>query len=111
MKPITLETYEELEENGVYIHYIPEHYNDGTNLNFSIEFRKYKTQTGWYNDDHEFGDVLDTMTSSVLLAKWYLENPRRIELIDGSITDPEYRQYSEELQEFLKPIAEWGELG
>jgi hypothetical protein len=101
---ITLETYKELEENGVYIHYIPEHYNDGTNLNFSIEFRKYKTQTGWYNDNHEFGDVLDTMTSSILLAKWYLENPRRIELINGSITDPEHYQYGEDLMEFLNPI-------
>jgi hypothetical protein len=101
---ITLETYKELEDEGVYIHYIPEHYNDGTNLNFSIEFRKYKTQTGWYNDDHEFGDVLDTMTSSILLAKWYLENPRRIELINGSITDPEHYQYGEDLMEFLNPI-------
>ena len=101
---ITLDTYKELEENGVYIHYIPEHYNDGTNLNFSIEFRKYKTQTGWYNDNHEFGDVLDTMTSSILLAKWYLENPRRIELINGSITDPEHYQYGEDLMEFLNPI-------
>ena len=101
---ITLDTYKELEEQGVYIHYIPEHYNDGTNLNFSIEFRKYKTQTGWYNDNHEFGDVLDTMTSSILLAKWYLENPRRIELINGSITDPEHYQYGEDLMEFLNPI-------
>ena len=101
---ITLDTYKELEENGVYIHYIPEHYNDGTNLNFSIEFRKYKTQTGWYNDNHEFGDVLETMTSSILLAKWYLENPRRIELINGSITDPEHYQYGEDLMEFLNPI-------
>jgi hypothetical protein len=51
------------------------------------------------------------MTSSVLLAKWYLENPRRIELINGRVGDPEYHQYSEELQEFLKPITEWGKLG
>jgi hypothetical protein len=101
---ITLDTYKELEENGVYIHYIPEHYNDGTNLNFSIWFRNYKVGTGWYNDNHEFGDVLDTMTSSILLAKWYLENPKRIELINGSITDPEYYQYTEDLMEFLNPI-------
>jgi hypothetical protein len=101
---IPLSTYKSLEENGVYIHYIPEHYNDGTNLNFSIEFRKYKTQTGWYNDNHEFGDVLDTMTSSILLAKWEGENPRRIELINGSITDPEHYQYGEDLMEFLNPI-------
>ena len=33
---ITLQTYRELEEYGVYIHYELDHYNDGTNLNFSI---------------------------------------------------------------------------
>lgn len=107
---VTLETYKELEEQGVFIHYSPEHYNDGSNLNFSIEFRNHKTQTGWYNDNHEFGDVLDTMISAVLLAKWYLENPRRIELINGRVGDPEYHQYKDELHEFLKPITEWGDI-
>ncbi len=108
---VTLETYKELEEQGVFIEYIPEHYNDGSNYNFSIYFRDYKVSTGSYNDNHEFGDVLDTMTSSVLLAKWYLENPRRIELINGRVGDPEYHQYSEELHEFLRPITEWGDIG
>jgi hypothetical protein len=108
---VTLEVYKELEEQGVYIQYISEHYNDGSNLNFSIVFNNYKVGTGWYNDNHEFGDVLDTMTSSVLLAKWYLENPRRIELINGRVGDPEYHQYSEELHEFLKPITKWEEIG
>ena len=41
----TLETYKFLEENGVFIHYTPEHYGDGSNLNFSIQFTKQKTQT------------------------------------------------------------------
>lgn len=40
---ITLDAYKELEENGVYIHYIPEHYTDGSNLNFSIEFKNQNT--------------------------------------------------------------------
>ena len=107
---VTLETYRELEEQGVFIHYIPEHYNDGSNYNFSIEFRNHKTRTGWYNDNHEFGDVVKTMTSSVLLAKWYLENPRRIELINGRVGDPDYHQYKDELSDFLEPITDWGDL-
>ena len=44
---LTDEEYKTLEDNGVYIHYVPEHYNNGSNLNFSIEFTKQKTQTGW----------------------------------------------------------------
>jgi len=102
---VTLNTYKTLEDNGVYIHYIPEHYTDGSNLNFSIEFTKYKTQTGWYNDDHEFGDVYDTKVKSLKLALWYLEDPKRIELIDGSIKNPEYIKYLNDLCNFLEPIV------
>ena len=45
MKPITLETYKELEDQGVFIEYIPEHYNDGSNYNFSIYFMELQTYT------------------------------------------------------------------
>ena len=102
---VTLNSYKTLEDNGVYIHYVPEHYNDGSNLNFSIEFTKYKTQTGWYNDDHEFGDVYDTTVKSINLALWYLEDPKRIELIDGRIGDREYINYLTELCDFLETIV------
>ena len=102
---ITLNTYKTLEDNGVYIHYAPEHYMDGSNLSFSIEFTKQKTQTGWYNDDHEFGDVYDTTVKSLKLAQWYLEDPKRIELIDGSLKDPEYVKYVNDLCDFLEPIV------
>ena len=102
---ITLNTYKTLEDNGVYIHYVPEHYNDGSNLNFSIEFTKQNTQTGWYNDDHEFGDVYDTTVKSLKLAQWYLEDPKRIELIDGSMKDPEYVKYVNDLCDFLETIV------
>jgi hypothetical protein len=86
-------------------HYAPEHYMDGSNLSFSIEFTKQKTQTGWYNDDHEFGDVYDTKVSSIKLAQWYLEDPKRIELIDGSMRDPEYMKYVNDLFDFLETIV------
>jgi len=102
---VTLNTYKTLEDNGVYIHYVPEHYMDGSNLSFSIEFTKQKTQTGWYNDDHEFGDVYDTKVRSIKLAQWYLEDPKRIELIDGSMRDPEYMKYVNDLFDFLETIV------
>ena len=101
----TLNIYKTLEANGVYIHYTPEHYNDGSNLNFSIEFTKYKTQTGWYNDDHEFGNVYDTKIKSIKLAQWYLEDPKRIELIDCSMKDPECIKYLNDLCNFLEPMV------
>ena len=102
---LVLKSLKTLEDNGVYIHYVPEHYNNGSNLNFSIEFTKQKTQTGWYNDDHEFGDVYDTKVRSIKLAQWYLEDPKRIELIDGSMKDPEYVKYVNDLCNFLEPIV------
>ena len=102
---LVLKSLKTLEDNGVYIHYVPEHYNNGSNLNFSIEFTKYKTQTGWYNDDHEFGDVYDTTVKSLKLAQWYLEDPKRIELIDGSMKDPEYIKYLNDLCDFLETIV------
>lgn len=101
---ITLDTYRTLEENGVYIHYSPEHYADGTNLNFSIEFKNQKTQTGWYNDNHEFGDVYETMYKSIHIAQWYLKDPKRIELINSGYNNPEYIVYKDELAGLLSII-------
>ncbi len=67
-----------LEEQGVFIHFIPEHYDDGTNYNFSIEFTKEKFQTGWYNDNHEFGDVARTIECAIKISEFmlwkYLQN-------------------------------------
>ena len=102
---LVLSSLKTLEDNCVYIHYVPEHYKDGSNLNFSIEFTKYKTQTGWYNDDHEFGDVYDTTVKSLKLAQWYLEDPKRIELIDCSMKDPECIKYLNDLCNFLEPMV------
>jgi hypothetical protein len=102
---VTLNSYKTLEDNGVYIHYVPEHYMDGTNLNFFIEFTKQNIKTGWYNDDNEFGDVYDTKVKSIKLAQWYLEDPKRIELIDGNMKNPEYVKYINDLCNFLEPIV------
>lgn len=100
----TLETYKELEDKGVYIHYLPDHYDDGSNLNFSIEFRKQKTQTGWYNDNHEFGDVSNTMRYSMMIALWYLQDTNRIELINSGYQNPDYVKYKDELKDYINQL-------
>lgn len=102
---VNLDEYKKLEELGVYFHYSPELYDDGCNLNFSIEFKNYDTQTGWYNDNHEFGDVYSTMTKSIQLAYWYLEDPKRIEIIDSGYHNPEYMSYQDEVGKFIHSIT------
>jgi len=99
-----IEQYAKLEKNGVYIHYNPEHYKDGTNMCFSIQFKNHNTQTCWYNDNHEFGDVVDVMGKSIQLALWYLEEPKRIELIDSGYHNPDYIRYLDEIKNFLKTL-------
>jgi hypothetical protein len=94
--------YEILEENGVFIYYSYDHYQDETNCNFSIEFRDYKQQTGWYGDNHEFGNVKEIMIFSRKLALWYLDNPTRINLINSGYHDPKYVEYVEERSKFIK---------
>jgi hypothetical protein len=123
---ISLESYALLEEKGVFIHYGPEHYSNGSNICFSIEFildRKAFTkkigkkpidelgkekltreQTGWYNDNHDFGNATQTMVASIKLAFWYLEDPTRILLINSGYNDPEYQIYQEEKSKFLDTI-------
>lgn len=70
---------EALYKAGVLIHYRHETYKDGTNTNFSIEFLKMRYpdgdsyQTGWYGDNHEFGDPHEVMRASLLFAKYLLE--------------------------------------
>jgi hypothetical protein len=102
---MNLSEYAELEKRNVYIHYSVEHYGDGCNLNFSIEFKGYKhAQTAWYNDNHEFGDVADAMEASIRMAKWYLEKPERIMMINSAYT-PEYIKFNDELSIFITSLT------
>jgi len=97
--------YKALDERGVYINYAAEHYGNGTNLNFSINFRDYDdTSTGWYNDNHEFGGAYEAIVASVKLANWYLENSKRIELINSGYHNRDYFIYREELKNFLETL-------
>lgn len=103
---IDLDTFDLLETQGVYIHYSADHYKDGSNLCFSIEFLRgdARVGTGWYNDNHDFGNVKQTMEASVKIALWYLEKPERIDLINSGYHDPIYREYTKELSNFLTKI-------
>jgi len=96
--------YDKLEESGIFIHYTHEHYNDGINLCFSIEFKNQNTQTGWYNDNHEFGGIGETMYKSIQLALWYLEDPKRIELINSGYNNPDYITYVNQHAEFVSAL-------
>jgi len=106
-KSITLESFEYLEERGVFIHYVPEYYEDGVNLNFSIAFTSGASRIGtaWYNDNHEFGNVKETMEASVKLALWYLEKPERIDLINSGYNDPAYIEYNQDLRDFISSLT------
>jgi hypothetical protein len=107
---VNLDEYKKLEDLGVYFHYSPEHYSNGSNLNFSIEFKNYDTQTGWYNDNHDFGDVYNTMIKSIQLAYWYLENPKRIEMINSGYDNPDYTSYQVEVAEIINLLIKDEEL-
>ncbi len=97
-----LDHFDTLEQNGVFIHYNYDHYTDGTNCNFSIEFTNQKTQTGWYGDNHEFGGVKDVMLFSIKLALWYLSNPKYIDLINSGYHESDYIDYVEKRSELIK---------
>lgn len=101
-----LDQFDLLEKSGVFINFSAEHYVDGSNLCFSIVFlrRGKRIRTGWFNDNHEFGGVVSTMESAIRLAKWYLEEPSRIDLIDSGYHDPAYKLYSEERSEFIRKL-------
>lgn len=99
----SLESFALLEEKNIFIHYDIEHYDDGCNLNFSIEFRDYpRAQTYWYNDNHEFGDIVDAMKASLAMAFWYAEDPERIKSLNGTYT--EGRDMDIQLNTFMQPF-------
>lgn len=44
--------------NGITIKYFIQHYKDGSNLNFAFHWKELDEEfhTGWYGDNHEWGD-------------------------------------------------------
>jgi hypothetical protein len=99
-----LTSYTDLENKNVFIHYGIEHYNDGCNLLFSIEFRDYGQQTCWFNDNHEFGNIEQTMRSSIELAYWYLEKPYRINGSELHYMDDKFIEFNNERWDKLESL-------
>ena len=67
----------ELESKGVFIHIGHDHYKDGSNCIWSIQFTKFdnrNNQTGWFGDNHEFGDTVDCYAVAIKMAKKLLED-------------------------------------
>ena len=97
---------ETLEKQGAFIDCSVEHYKDGSNVNFSISFYidGKQTNTGWYNDNHEFGNSTQVMNAAVKLAQWYLEKPERITMINTGPTIEGYFEYNDELMEFIEQL-------
>jgi len=100
-----LEELDYLEENNVFIHYSYDHYNNGTNCNFSIEFRNKNVSTGWYGDNHEYGNVRQVMIFSIKLAIWYLDNPKFIDLINSGYHNEAYSEYNKAIHEFTEQFT------
>lgn len=92
-----------LEQAGIFIHLDYEHYDDGTNCLFQIEFRNKKIRTGQYGDNHEFGNTVETINAAIHLAKWYSTDESRIDLINSGYHNPDYIKYK---QEHMKVISE-----
>jgi len=99
-----LTSYTDLENKNVFIHYDIEHYNDGCNLCFSIEFRDYDQQTYGFNDNHEFGNIEQTMRSSIELAYWYLEKPYRIKGSELHYMDDKFIEFNNERWDKLQTL-------
>lgn len=91
-----------LESKNVFVHTGYEHYANGSNLLFSIEFRDHKKQTGWYNDNHEFGDGGDAIVAAIELSKWFLEDVDRITNIDTGFLNPKHKEKSEKVRSLMK---------
>lgn len=108
----------ELENNNVFIYFSYDHYKNGTNCSFSIEFRDIGEQTGWFGDNHEFGDVADVFKTAVEFAK-YLSNDQDLltayfSTVPETISSEGQREWEirqsarKRIDEFLYSIAEKG---
>ena len=116
-----LEQIKDLESKGVTIDFSNEWYEQGINCNWSITFhnhlrpekpgdkddpfskRSRQQKTGWYGDNHEFGDPYQSMQAAVKLAYFFLEDVRRIEAYfhpDGLALEG-YEKEQEETHNFI----------
>lgn len=90
-----LEQIKDLASKGVTIDFSHDHYKNGINCNWSINFlRKHKFKklglkdwekwigTMWHGDNHEYGDPQESMQAAVRYAYFILENPIILEAME-----------------------------
>ena len=98
IEKMNIDIYKKLEDNNIFIYYRYEHYQNGTNCLFQIEFKDKDYITMTYGDNGEFGNVGETMLFSIDLAFWYMEH---IEVSKNGYSDERYFNYKDELLEFI----------
>lgn len=95
-----------LQKNNVFIYTEPEHYDNGSNMLFSIKFLDYPhAQTVWYNDNHEFGDAGTAMEAAIELAEWYLEDAERIKNINGMFNHYTHIERNKKVSDIINNIV------
>ena len=119
-----IEQITDLRKKGVTIDFSNEWYTTGINCNWSVTFHNYlypekpgvKTdafasrtrqwKTGWYGDNHEFGDVPQSMEAAVKFAYFMLENEEvlKMHFSPNFWEYPNHEELSKKLEEFLCSI-------
>lgn len=99
-----LQQISDLESKGVFIDFSNEIYSDGTNCCWQIRFIKEDHVTMMYNDNHEFGNVAQSMQKAVDYAYFLLANKDVLEMHKFSGWPghfPNYEELEEKDHEFL----------
>ena len=101
------EEIKKLKEKNVYIDFNHEYYPDGANCLFSINFlnTKFETgkdsdKTGWYGDNHEFGDTEDVMIKAIDVANFLISDEKYLKYYFMAVT-AESIPIKEEIRKFI----------
>ena len=104
-----LERIRELEKQRVFIHLTYDHYDqfkegNGSNCNWSIEFRAIRKQTMWHGDNHEFGDTAECLLTAIEFAEWLLKSGKpewyfisKYELVDNPEEHKEFWEAADKI--------------
>jgi hypothetical protein len=99
------EEIKKLKEKNVYIFFDHDFYKGGSNCNFSIAFRDIEKQTGWFGDNHEFGDVEDVMVAAIKLANFLLSEPEYIKAFFSNLpVERDLREKEKKVYEFIAQL-------
>lgn len=119
-----IEQINDLRSKGVTIDFSNEWYTTGINCNWSVTFHNYlypakpgdKTdafssrtrqwKTGWYGDNHEYGEVAESMKAAVKFAYFMLENEEVLKMYFSNFKwdYPNYQELEKKLQDFFNTI-------